>query len=378
MGNCQCVGSKSNSELTLDAPPEQIIPQVENVFHQIPLNPDLLPRDKKDLMTPREVLELKLSKKYKVDGFSHRKIAKKMFIGGQMSGFFTAVHFAHLNQYHLSLSANHFMTALLQGIASHIKGHRERIHRDFFKVDDLKFTATRKDIANMKIHGWDSFMNTLLTSTGEQICTHAIDLTVDNTSEANSVSQINAIFTMFGSHLGQPEIKLEKVQGVPSIILTGPPEDWAALQQKVESIKTLNDDDKLRLDWWLKFLVPVVEKICSEYGNNEPDVEFWKKMYKIEEYGGEFFVQGWINVFVPYVRHEEDMIVNQYVDWETSLEDSQSGISLKEVPSGVYQCPIECEDSKGNLRFLTGFLGAKLDSLMTVRPELFWAVVSDA
>jgi hypothetical protein len=45
----------------------------------------------------------------------------------------------------------------------------------------------------------------------------------------------------------------------------------------------LNELDKLMLDWWLKYLNPVIEKICSEYGSANPDLDFWQKFFIIQD-----------------------------------------------------------------------------------------------
>ena len=39
------------------------------------------------------------------------------------------------------------------------------------------------------------------------------------------------------------------------------------------------DDDKLMLKWWLKNLVPVVDKICEAGIDRKIDFEFWGNLY---------------------------------------------------------------------------------------------------
>jgi len=89
--------------------------------------------------------------------------------------------------------------------------------------------------------------------------------------------------------------------GFPKISLKGKKEDWARLLEKVKNLEKMNTDNKLDLNWWLKELVPVVEKICETAVERKLDRAFWGNMYKESERYGGSTVEGWITAFIPYV-----------------------------------------------------------------------------
>ena len=89
--------------------------------------------------------------------------------------------------------------------------------------------------------------------------------------------------------------------GFPKITLQGTADDWQKLKNKVHKLNDMNgDDDKLDLKWWLKNLVPIVDKICEAGVDRKIDFKFWSNMYQESKKYRGLEIKGWLNAFLPF------------------------------------------------------------------------------
>lgn len=64
----------------------------------------------------------------------------------------------------------------------------------------------------------------------------------------------------------------------------------------------MNEGNKLKLDFWLKYLIRVVKEIINTGITNEVNTKFWRDIYKFTDIGlGSPIITGWVNVFFPYL-----------------------------------------------------------------------------
>ena len=63
----------------------------------------------------------------------------------------------------------------------------------------------------------------------------------------------------------------------------------------------MNDLDKYMLDWWFKYLIPVIDKICEDGIEQKGNPDYWKDFYKLGNTSNGAYIQGWVNVLNPYV-----------------------------------------------------------------------------
>mmetsp|Transcript_242 Transcript_242/g.209 ORF Transcript_242/g.209 Transcript_242/m.209 type:complete len:91 (-) Transcript_242:286-558(-) len=56
------------------------------------------------------------------------------------------------------------------------------------------------------------------------------------------------------------------------------------------------------MEFWLKSLVPVMNKVCEAGIERKVDKEFWNSILKISGGSGGPYLSGWINALIPYVR----------------------------------------------------------------------------
>lgn len=61
--------------------------------------------------------------------------------------------------------------------------------------------------------------------------------------------------------------------GLPKVKLLGTLDDWIKLKEATLKLK------EFELDWWIDKLVPILEKLISEYQANQADKVFWDDIF---------------------------------------------------------------------------------------------------
>jgi len=157
--------------------------------------------------------------------------------------------------------------------------------------------------------------------------------------------------------------------GIPEITLEGSKEDWEKLRSKVKKLNEMNKDNCLGLDFWLKHLNPIIEKICETAINKKIDKEFWSGIYKYSNPGsGTPYISGWITKFFPYLPSG----VNPFTE--------PAQINTNNLPKQISSVEFIWNylGTLFGMKFHGGFLGAKYDqNTKTVQSSYFWTVVYD-
>ena len=159
--------------------------------------------------------------------------------------------------------------------------------------------------------------------------------------------------------------------GIPTITLTGTPQDW---QKVVEKTKQL---EKYGVGDWTQNLVPILTEFVKA-SEGKPNQAFWQGMVKKQsvdklEGGGCDFrtpteLDGWILKFFPdengktldQVRHTHKMPSERvYVDFKYQIISPIYGTILSEIP----------------LQLIAGFIGTEVDTLThALTPKMGWVV----
>mmetsp|Transcript_15148 Transcript_15148/g.12886 ORF Transcript_15148/g.12886 Transcript_15148/m.12886 type:complete len:173 (-) Transcript_15148:380-898(-) len=142
---------------------------------------------------------------------------------------------------------------------------------------------------------------------------------LDDTESAAPNAKIASEITLMDAMKSYFKYEVMTGCGMAAIHLVGDSADWQKLIDKVELLEKLNEGNQLKLDFWLKHLVPTVKKIANTAINrDQPDIEFWKFIYKYSSggSGGPRF-SGWINTFIPYLQFSNgDLAENPNMDWK--------------------------------------------------------------
>ncbi len=159
--------------------------------------------------------------------------------------------------------------------------------------------------------------------------------------------------------------------GIPSVTLTGTPEDWQKVLEKTQQLQ------KYAVGPWTKRLVPILTEFVKA-SEGKADQAFWQGMVKKHRVdklagGGCDFreptkLDGWILKFFPdengqtpdQVPHTHKMPSERvYVDFKYKVISPADGTVLTDIP----------------MQLVAGFIGTEVDTLThALKPKLGWVV----
>ena len=159
--------------------------------------------------------------------------------------------------------------------------------------------------------------------------------------------------------------------GIPSVTLTGTPEDWQKVLEKTQQL------EKYGIGKWTKSLVPILTEFVKA-SEGKADQAFWQSMVKKGRLdklvgGGCDFRQptvldGWILKFFPdengqtpdEVPHTHKMPSERvYVDFKYKVISPADGTVLTDIP----------------MQLVAGFIGTEVDTLThALTPKMGWVV----
>lgn len=297
---------------------------------------------------------------------SHRENKDQVFTYGNFPGFVEALHMSYQNHYPLKLSASDFIILVGQGLSKHINNNAEKLRYEFVShAGQETIRIERDNFIKGQQNDWSTVFGDFAEEIKKRVKNDIYDVVVDDTSVATPTSKIVSEITLMDSMQNYFKYVVMTRCGIPKITLEGTKEDWELLRNKVGKLVEMNKDNKLKLDWWLTPLVPLVDKICDTGANGNADAEFWSGIYKYQSMGsGNAFVSGWITTFLPYIKKG----VNDFSD--AKLDTSQIPTQYSEVPFiwDYYGQEIA-------MSFYGGFLGAQFNEEdFSVQPAYFWSV----
>jgi hypothetical protein len=159
---------------------------------------------------------------------------------------------------------------------------------------------------------------------------------------------------------------------IPEIKLTGTLNDWERIREKAAQL------EKYDLSWWIPHLLKVLDQFIAIYNTEhitEDIYNFWTSIYKYEVGYRVSTTNGWINVFMPYLKNG---INNHIQSSALKLRDEITGPDPAEYPCGISKVPFiwNYYDTSFDMEFRGGFIGVSLDeTTKTLKPELGWAVL---
>jgi len=303
----------------------------------------------------------------------------------------------------LLLKPSHFWLMVVQGVAVHVKANAEKLRGQWVKHEGLK-TLTVIDRGGNDLLDWT---RTILKFV-EQIRANTVKGVVELLSPPFSTITFNEVMACELSTMDivQRYFNFHRVTrcGYPSITLDGTPEDWDLLH--AHSLRLVKE--KCLPAWasqWCSALDSVLSRIAAASRRGAPvDVDFWQSMCKrggMQGSGGWSWVNGWINVFLPFTGTgdpnpccvpyrpgigyvKEGCMEKQYKGLgggpkDRLPSDEVYGINQKNIPTGLSSCPVVWNDrgKKVDLEFRAGFLGVTQDpETGTLSPEVGWVLLN--
>lgn len=330
--------------------------------------------------------------------------------GVRQHPFIEAVHQAFAKHYPLVLSPSAIWLLIAQGLASHINANSEALRpRIVGHSDKMELRVRRDDFRRgSQANDWPRVFDEFSTRIRENLKFGVYDIVVPKysttTADDVAVTQIvlmDAVQSYFS-------ILLQSLCGIPEIHLEGSASDWEKLLSDARAL------ERFDVQWWTAELIPVLEQFVGA-AHDDVDKNFWVSLYKYREGSGGPYVDGWINVFFPYLNPD----LSAYLEWPEGLPNrlprpnvpptarprdfsssdpeacrwppeppGNPGPELAaryrgmrtvsaEFPTGLSVAPFKWDyfGTTLDMRFVGGFVGVRQNpDTLALRPELGWVV----
>lgn len=192
----------------------------------------------------------------------------------------------------LVLSPDAVWLTILQGLAQHIRLHAEQLRPRLVGHEGRERLEVVTDRMPGNSGEWATVVERIsrllaggIRDAGDLECDFTTSTSVERT--AGQVVLLDAYSPYFSYWL-------VCICGIPSITLTGTPDDWRGIQERVPVLESYGLED------WCRSLTPIIgEFVRSAEGN--ANVAFWKRIYNPADAYGGHVITGWAARLYPYL-----------------------------------------------------------------------------
>lgn len=273
-----------------------------------------------------------------------------------------AVHIAFAEHRPLVLSPDAIWLTIALGLARHIRLNADSLRHKLVRHEGRKrlevewdgpFPEKSTEIAKLM----DSFRAALAGEIGEgpaRLFRADFSTSTDVEKTASDIILLDAYASFF-------DYFMTCVCGIPTITLTGTPEDWRSIRARIEVLDELVQGTKI--EGWSRGLRIITDKLV-EASEGHADRAFFQRIYKPKKaYGGEA-ITGWVAWFYPYLKRAGRCTFPNPLlafapdeelpgESESSPEDWWEGpaIRLTSIPAELSQCFVRVTDRTCDERF---------------------------
>lgn len=221
-----------------------------------------------------------------------------------------AVHESFANHLALTLSPDMFWQTIVQGVAQHIGEYPDEHRHLFVKHKGVKsLSIFRPDLTLSDLPAigaaTPSIVDCFISRVGAEVSPayfKALNQGFSTTARAEQVAAAISCMEAFSPYF---DYHMYCGCGFPNITLRGTVEDWRTLKTKIveiEELFALSDD--LNLTWWTSKLHQIADQLIAA-ARGDPDIAWWKKMYKQVDVYLNYQFNGWIGWLWPYTKTNE-------------------------------------------------------------------------
>jgi hypothetical protein len=303
--------------------------------------------------------------------------------------FAQAAHDAFYGHFPLTISPDDVWFCLAQGFAHHVALNAETLRHRFVRHEGKqKLKVVRPDFALGRANPWPEVFGEFSEQIAAQVGRELRDTIVADFSTTTPFHRAATEVAMMDTF--QPYFEYEMLCGcgIPSITLTGAPDDWRDVRRRAGTFAAYG------LEEWVAALVPVLDQIeASSRGHH--DREFWRSFFRYQSGSGGSAMTGWIHVLFPYLKDDAGRLVpNGYLKtWPNDYRDAIAstrgggweeinGPHLLEIPAGLASAPVRVTDGRTgqthDMRFVAGMFGVAQDPRsLSLSCSFGWAVTYD-
>ncbi len=289
-----------------------------------------------------------------------------------------AVHVAFAEHRPLVLSPDAIWLTIAQGVALHVRLNAERLRSRLVQHQGVKKLTVALDHVPRGAEDWahvaGAFRSALAQLVGAGRA-RLLGCAFSTTTPEAAVAGDIVLMDVFSPYC---DYDVHCVCGIPSITLTGTPDDWRAIRQRIDVI------DELELGFWTSSLRPIADQLLAT-AEGRPDVVFWRDIYKPEEAYGWDRVTGWMARLFPYLKNAGRYDrVNRLLEYEIGKVPGEigkwkesAGIIPGDAPLGTSQVLVSLVDQGAgggdhDVILEGGLLGVSQDEDGRLEPMAGW------
>jgi len=287
--------------------------------------------------------------------------------------FFQTVVRAYAEHRPLVLSPDMMWVLVSQGFARYVNAHSEQMRHQLVSHDgkmDL-VVQSDKDLLSEDAD-WEKLMSDFTAQINDNTKGDIAQTITADFSTTGVTERITSQITLMETMKSYFDYVVHYMGcGIPSVTLTGTPQDWQKVVEKTQQLEKYGVGD------WTQNLIPILTEFVKA-SEGKPDQAFWQKMVKKHRpnklqgggcsSGHPTELDGWILKFFPdengktldQVPHTHKMPSERvYVDFKYQIINPADGTVLSETP----------------LQLVAGFIGADVDlKTGAMKPKMGWVV----
>jgi hypothetical protein len=318
-------------------------------------------------------------------------------------GFIAAITTAFDNHLPLTLRPEHFWLLTLQAVARHVKDNAEEL-RDRFVAHDGKreLDIYRDDWGGgpgTEGYDWAGVVSEFATQIDAATVPGVAHLTATDFSSSTPEEVVAGKVVVMDMLQEFFAYTMHTRCGYPSITLEGTAADWHKLRAKVLALVAEKCTPALA-DSWGPALQSALDRFVDAVDHpDKVDTVFWQAMCKrggVSGSGGRSWLNGWYNVFFPFLREgrpneycvpytpeigyaQEAPKVNRY-GMRHDMLPGVAGPTPTDLPGGMSVAPVTWDflGTKLALSFKAGFGGAaQCKDTNAIAPTIGWCIMRD-
>ncbi|UKK54336.1 DUF4419 domain-containing protein [Prevotella sp. E2-28] len=287
--------------------------------------------------------------------------------------FFQTVVRAYAEHRPLVLSPDMMWVLVSQGFARYVNAHSEQMRHQLVSHDDKMdlVVQSEKDLLSEDAD-WEKLMSDFTAQINDNTKGDIAQTITADFSTTGVTERITSQITLMETMKSYFDYVVHYIAcGIPTITLTGTPQDWQKVVEKTQQLEKYGVGD------WTKNLIPILTEFVNA-SEGKPNQAFWQKMVKKHRpnklqgggcsSGHPTELDGWILKFFPdengktldQVPHTHKMPSERvYVDFKYQIINPADGTVLSETP----------------LQLVAGFIGADVDlKTGAMKPKMGWVV----
>jgi hypothetical protein len=267
-----------------------------------------------------------------------------------------------------------FWLMIAQGFAQHVNLNAETMRHQFVEHEGKKEIKVRRDdfCKGSPENPWDESFAVFSERIKEHIGDENHGNIVVPFSTTGKVEKAANEVVLMESMKAYFSYTMQTLCGIPQVTLEGEVADWEKLRDKTETLGETYD-----IRWWTDHVHPVFDRIARNVAGAD-DPELWVDFFKLGGGSGGPFVNGWINVLLPYLKNyktKECSVRNAMIEkWDSGYVFG--GLTNDQLPLGLCQTPFKWEyyEEEFEMEFVAGFVGSTQEDDLALRPKIGWAI----